>query len=140
MLSYQVLSFEAEDRLATTRQMLGYLTAGMPDTGDESFWIACMNPNRRPICRTRLKTGPHVAARVSVRDVFLVLMLAEAKSFACLRIQPGDAVHPSPTDGRLLRNLRETAALMDIELIDYLIIRPDERGYHSWRETARRGG
>lgn len=139
MLSYQVLNFDAADRLATTRQVLAYLTDGVPDTGEESFWIACMNPNRRPICRTRLKIGPLVASRVTMRDVFLPLMLAEAKTFACLRVQPGGAVEPNLADGRLLWNLRETARLLNIEIVDYLITSLDGRAYHSWRETARRG-
>lgn len=139
MLTHQVLAFDAADRLATTRQLLAYLTDGVPDTGGESFWIACMNPNRRPICRTRLKVGPMVASRVTMRDVFLVLMLAEAKTFACLRVQSHGELEPTPTDVRLLRSLRETARLMDIALVDYLIASLDGEAYHSWRETARTG-
>ena len=137
-LAYQILNFDAADRLATTKQVLAYLTDGVPDTGEESFWIACMNPNRRPICRTRLKTGPLVVHRVTMRDVFLPLMLAEAKTFACLRLQPSGAVEPNPADEQLLRNLRETACLLKIELIDYLITSFEGRAYHSWRETDRR--
>jgi DNA repair protein RadC len=138
-LAYQVLTFDAADRLATTRQLLAYLTAGVPDTGEESFWIACLNPNRRPICRTRIKIGPMVASRVTMRDVFLPLLLAEAKAFACLRLHPESELEPKLNDGRLLWNLRETARLMNIELVDYLIASLDGRAYHSWREHDRRG-
>jgi DNA repair protein RadC len=139
-LHHQVVRFDASDRLATTRQLLTYLTAAIPDTGEESFWIACLNPNRRPICRTRIKTGVLVAARVSVRDVFLAVLLAEAKAFACLRLQPDGAAQPSLADGRLNWNLQETARLMNIEFIDYLIAPTGGRGYHSWRESERHGG
>jgi DNA repair protein RadC len=137
MINYQVLWFEAGDRLTTTRQLLTYLTAGIPDTGEETFWIACMNPKHRPICRTRLKTGVLVASRVLVRDVFLALLLAEASAFACLRTQPSGAVQPNLADGRLLWNLRETARLMNLELVDYFIARLGGGGYHSWREHDR---
>ena len=140
MLHHQVLCFDAADRLATTKQLLAYLTVGVPDTGGESFWIACLNPNRRPICRTRIKTGPLVAARVSISVVFLALLLAEAKSFACLRLQPDGVIQPGLADGRLLWNLCETARLMNIEFIDYLIAPTAGRGYHSWRENERHAG
>ncbi len=72
-INFQAVWFDAADRLTTTKQLLTYLTNGLPDIAGESFWIVSMNPNRRPICRTRLKTGALVAARVYVRDVMLAL-------------------------------------------------------------------
>ncbi|MBW8782583.1 MAG: hypothetical protein JF599_11950 [Verrucomicrobia bacterium] len=138
-INYQAVWFEAADRLATTHQLLRYLGNGIADKAEESFWIVCMNPNRRPICRTRLKTGVLVATRVQVREVFLALLLAEAGSFACLRTQPTGPVTPNLADGRLGWNLRETARLMNIEFADYLITKLDGGEYHSWRESERRG-
>ena len=136
-LNFQVVHFDAADRLANTRQLLTYLTAGLPDSTPESFWIVAMNPNRRPICRSRIKTGVLVATQCLVPDVFLSLLLAEAKSFACLRTQPDGVVRPNLADGRLLWNLNETAKLMNIEFVDYLIARLGAEQYYSWREHDR---
>ena len=137
MLHHQVIHVEAADRLATTRQLIDYLTAGTPDLKEESLWLACLNPNRRPICRTRIKAGVLVAARVDMRDVFLPLLLAEARAFACLRTQPEGAAQPGMADGRLIWNLRETARLMNIEFVDYFIVAAEGHGRYSWRENAR---
>lgn len=136
-LAFQLIEFDAADRLATTRQLLAYLTAGVPDHGAESFWLACLNANRRPICRLRLKVGVSVVHRVLPRDVFLAVMLAEARAFACLRIQPQGEVAPNLADGRMISNLREVSRLLGFEFVDYLIARTDGGGCHSWREHER---
>lgn len=136
-LNFQLIHFDAADRLATTRHLLLYLTAGVPESPVETFWLVAMNANRRPICRTRIKSGPLVATQALVPEVFLAILLAEAKAFACLRTQPQGVPRPSLADGRLLWSLKETALLMDIELVDYFITRPDQAGYYSWREHDR---
>lgn len=136
-LAFQVIQFDAADRLATTRQLLAYLTDGAPDHGVESFWLACLNANRRPICRLRLKIGSFVVYRVMPRDVFLAAMLAEARAFACLRIQPQGEVTPNLADGRMIGNLRDVSRLLGFEFVDYLIARPDGGECHSWRENER---
>lgn len=133
-LNFQLVHFDADDRLATTRQILNYLTTGVPETATESFWIVAMNPNRRPICRMLIKTGALVATQCLVPNAFLPLLLAEAKSFACLRTQPEGPVRPNLADGRLLWNLKETAKLMNMEFVDYFIARLGNGAYYSWRE------
>ena len=99
--------------------------------------MVCMNPKRRPICRFHLGSGPLVASAVSVRDVFRVALLAEARSIACLRTQ-GSFGPPRPglADGRLLSGLRVTAQHLNIELADYLVASRRSDEYHSWREQA----
>jgi len=135
---HQLLNIESGDRLETTKQLVNYLTAGIPDSDEESFFIACMNPKRRPICRTHIKTALLVACRISTADVFLPLLLAEAKTFACLRTQPIGAVRPSLADGRLAYVLRETGKLIGIPLVDYLITRLDDDEVYSWRDSDHR--
>jgi len=136
-LNFQLIHFDAADRLATTRHLLLYLTAGVPECPVESFWIVAMNSNRRPICRARIKACALVASQSLVPEVFLAVLLAEAKSFACLRTQPHGPVRPSLADGRLLWNLKETARLMNLEFVDYFIVGAEGAAYYSWREHDR---
>ena len=100
-LVYQSFNFDAADRLATTKQLVAYLTTGIPDDGTETFWVACLNANRRPICRAKIASGTIVTCQVSVRDVWLAILLAEAKAFAVLRTQRDGTVRPNLADGRL---------------------------------------
>ena len=135
---HQLLHIEAADRLETTKQLVQYLTAGIPDSDTESFFIACINPKRRPICRTHVRTAMLVASRITTADVFLPLLLSEAKTFACLRTQPVGPVRPSLADGRLFWLLRETGRMIGIQLVDYIIVSLDGDEIHSWREHDHR--
>ena len=134
-LVHQLIHFEAGDRLETKKSLVQYLTYGITDSDAESFFIVCMSPQRRPICRTHIKTGMLVASRIGTADIFLPLLLAEAKTFACLRTQPLGSVRPSLADGRLLYLMRETGRMIGIQLVDYLITRLGSDEVYSWREN-----
>lgn len=137
-LIHQLVHFEAADRLETKLQLLHYLTAGLPESEAESFLIVCMNPKRRPICRTHIKTGLLVASRISAADVMLPVLLAEAQTFACLRTEPTGPAQPSLADGRLLYQVREAGRWVGVQLVDYLIARLDGDEVYSWRESDHR--
>ena len=108
----------------------------MPDDEQETFWILCMNPKRRPLFRQRMKSGPLVAAQVVPRDVIRVALLAEARSIALMRTNCGSgALNPTLADGRLLWTIRESPKHLNIEIADYLITRLSGSDYHSGRET-----
>lgn len=135
-LNFQLVRYGDEEPLTTTKRLLAYLTAGIAEDPHESFWIVCMNPKRRPICRIRVANGPCVAATVGVRQIIRAMILSEAMAVACLRTE---RALPKPTlaDARLLWTLRETTRLMNMDLIDYFVARLDTADYHSWREHER---
>ena len=133
-LAFQLVHGGEEEPLTTTKRLLAFLAGGLTGSFQESFWIVCMNPKRRPICRMRLGTGPLIATQVGVRDVFRAALLAEARALACLRTECGDVPRPTPAEDRLVRALRETAKHMNIEFADYLVAKLDSPDYHSWRE------
>jgi DNA repair protein RadC len=135
-LTLQTIWHADEEPLTTTKRLLAYLTAGLPDDGPPSFWIACMNPKRRPICRVRINFGVLVATQVFPRDVFRVALLAEARSIACLRTAERE-IKPTPADGRLLYTIHETSKLLGIEFADYLIARCGDHDFYSWHCTDR---
>ena len=133
-LTFQTIHFDAADRLVNTTQILAYLTDRIPAIPTESFWILCLNPNRRPICRIKIATSNLVTTRVSVRDIILPTLLAEGKGLVCLRTQPEGLVRPNLADGRLMFTVQQACRLMGIEFLDYLIARLDQRDCYSCRQ------
>lgn len=136
-LQFQLVRYGEEEPLTTTKRLLAYLTQGVADGPEESFWLVCMNPKRRPICRIRMGTGVCITTRVGVRDIVRATLLVEARSIACLRTETGGLPRPNLADGRLLWRLRETTQHMDIELADYFVACVGTLDYHSWREHER---
>ncbi len=136
-LNFQLVRYGDEEPLTTTKRLLAYLTDGIAEDPHESFWIVCMNPKRRPICRMRMAAGPCVTATVGVRQIIRAMILSEAMAVACLRTERASIPRPNLADARRLSTLRETTRLMNMELVDYLVARLDSRDYHSWREHER---
>ncbi len=134
-LNFQLVRYGDDEPLTTTKLLLAYLTNGIADDPHESFWIACMDPKRRPICRMRMAAGPQVAATVGVRQVIRAMILSEAMAVACLRTERTAITRPNLADARLLWTLRETTRLMNMDLVDYFVARLNTPKYHSWREN-----
>jgi DNA repair protein RadC len=137
VLHFQLARYGDDEPLTTTKRLLHYLTDGIAPAPHESFWIVCMNPKRRAICRIRLAEGPCVTCSVSVRQIIRAMLLADATAVACLRTETGPIPRPNLADGRLLWVLRETTRYMNLDLADYLVARLDSLDYHSWREQTR---
>jgi DNA repair protein RadC len=133
-LNFQLIRYGDDEPLTTTKRLLAYLTDGVADDPHECFWIVCMNPKRRPICRMRMAAGLCVAATIGVRQVIRAMILSDAMAVACLRTERASVPQPNLADDRLLWTLRETTRLMNMELVDYLVARLDSPAYHSWRE------
>jgi DNA repair protein RadC len=133
-LNFQLVRYGDEEPLTTTKRLLAYLTEGIAEDPHESFWIVCLNPKRRPICRMRMAAGPCVAATVGVRQIIRAMILSEAMAVACLRAERALIPRPNLADARLLWTLRETTRLMNMELVDYFVAKLDSPAYHSWRE------
>ena len=136
-LNFQLVHYGDEEPLTTTKRLLAYLTSGIADDPHESFWIVCMNPKRRAICRMRMAAGPCVTATVSVRQIIRAMILSEAMAVACLRTERGEVPKPNLADARLLWTLRETTRLMNMDLVDYFVVNLHSTEYHSWREHER---
>jgi DNA repair protein RadC len=136
-LNFQLVRYGDDEPLTNTKRLLAYLSDGIAEDMHESFWIVCMNPKRRAICRMRMAAGPCVAATVGVRQIIRAMILSEAMAVACLRTEHASVPRPNLADARLLWTLRETTRHMNMELVDYFVARLDSLDYHSWREHER---
>jgi DNA repair protein RadC len=137
VMNFQLVHYGEDEPLTSTKRILHYLTDGVAESGEEEFWVVCMNPKRRPICRLRLKSGPLIASQVMPREVIHPVLQLEARAFACLRTVVDGPVRPNLADGRLLYSLREIARHLNLELVDYLVARLATNGCHSWHDSDR---
>ena len=137
VLHFQLARYGDDEPLTTTSRLLHYLIAGIAQAPHECFWIVCMNPKRRAICRLRLAEGPCVTCSIGVRQIIRAMLLADAMAVACLRTETGPIPRPNLADGRLLWALRETTRHMNLDFVDYFVAKVDTLDYHSWREHER---
>lgn len=138
-LQWRLVQFGESEQLKTPTQIVRYMLGAFADYADaQSLWLICLSVNRWAIGRTCLKIGPIVTAWPHLRDVLRVAVLTDARALAIVRGEPGDNVVPDAGDQRLMKQVRDAAAALQIEWIDYLIVSTrddaDRPEYYSMRD------
>ena len=86
----------------------------------ESLWVVCLDRKNKPISRTMVTLGTLTSALAHPREVFKIAILASAAAIVVSHNHPSGDPAPSAQDVHLTRQLRETANIIGIDLIDQL--------------------
>lgn len=122
-LHYTLVQLGATDPLTKPLTYVEYMAGAFQDCAhEESLWLISMNPKCRPIARTLIRTGPLVAAMTSPRDLFRVALYTDANAIAVVRGEPGEDMMMTKHDHRALKRFGETAAWLNVQFVDYLIV------------------
>lgn len=142
-LQYRMVRVGDTDPLTKPKTFVDYMTGAFVECAreEQSLWLINLNPKWRPMGRALLRTGPLVATMTMPRDLFRVALLAEANAIAVVRGEPSENVAMTKNDERALQRFRETAACLNVEFVDYLVIgtSDDHRWplFYSWRATRK---
>jgi DNA repair protein RadC len=107
----------------------------------ESFWVIFLNRKNYPIGRLMVTLGTATSALAHPREVFRGAIMANATAIICCHNHPSGDPAPSMADTQITRVLRESAKVVDIELLDHVIcgqvdIDPRGKGFYSFRESG----
>jgi DNA repair protein RadC len=94
----------------------------LQDLNHEALCVLYLNHSRRLIRHELLSSGGLTATVVDVRMILKNSLLYNASAILIAHNHPSGSATPSEADKYLTIKLRDSAALMDIKLIDHLII------------------
>lgn len=80
-----------------------------------------------------LSTGTVNSSLVSMREIFIEVLKAEAVGFLLLHNHPSGDPSPSGNDREITELMKKSARLMDVELLDHIII--GDNRYYSFSES-----
>lgn len=80
-----------------------------------------------------LSTGTVNSSLVSMREIFIEVLKAEAVGFLLLHNHPSGDPSPSGNDREVTELMKKSARLMDVELLDHIII--GDNRYYSFSES-----
>jgi DNA repair protein RadC len=106
------------------------------DDDKEHFWVVLLNAQNRHLLHTEVSVGTQSASLVHPREVLGPALREGASSVILIHNHPSGDPTPSREDLRLTRQLRDAAALLDLNLHDHIII---GNGTASWVSMAERG-
>jgi DNA repair protein RadC len=106
------------------------------DDDKEHFWVILLNAQNHYLLHTEVSVGTQSASLVHPREVLGPALREGATSVILIHNHPSGDPTPSREDLRLTRQLRDAAALLDLNLHDHIII---GNGTASWVSMAERG-
>lgn len=121
-------AYETPDRVAinSSKQAANLVLPHLQDLTTEAFYVLYLNQACRLIREEKISTGGLSATVVDIRIILKNCLLYNASHFIVAHNHPSGSKKPSEADRLLTNRLKESAALMDIKLIDHLIIAGSE--------------
>lgn len=107
----------------------------LDDISNEECWAIFLNQSSRIIRKLRISSGGYTSTAVDIRLVIREALLSKVTSFILCHNHPSGNQKPSNEDDRLTRQIKEEAALMDIQLLDHLIV--TKKSYYSYADEGR---
>ncbi len=107
----------------------------------EKFWVLSLNRKNRLLRCAAVTSGTANASLVHPREVFREAIRTSASALVCAHNHPSGDPTPSQADIRATRQLREAAAVVQLDLLDHVIIGqrehdPKGSGYYSFAEAG----
>ena len=127
---------KSRDAFDFIREYIPYTSAGWK----ESFHVLFLNRSNRVIDYSKISEGSMVMTVVGMKELALMCVLCQAQGIILLHNHPSGQEKPSDSDIELTNKVINMLKLFDVQVLDHLIVRPDEEGrlskYTSLRDES----
>jgi DNA repair protein RadC len=115
---------ESANRLKITSSgdVFEVLNQYLADLSHEEFWILLLNRSNKIIEKRKISQGGISGTVTDIRMILKFAIEALASSIILCHNHPSGNLQPSEADIQVTRKLKESSALMDINLLDHIII------------------
>ena len=107
----------------------------MKDLDREMFAVINLQADLKPINMNIVSIGALNASIAQPREILKSVVLSNAYSVILIHNHPSGKLKPSPEDINVTGKMMEVLNLLDVELLDHVILGPDDR-YYSFREMG----
>ena len=107
----------------------------------EYFWVLCLNRKNRLMRRCEVTKGTASASLIHPREFFRPGIQSGASALIAVHNHPSGDPAPSSADIQVTRRLRESAGVLDLDLLDHVIVGrgsadPRNLGFYSFSEAG----
>ena len=95
----------------------------------EHMVVVFLDTKNQPIGQHTVSIGTLNATLVEPREVFKVVLLANANSIILAHNHPSGSLTPSSDDNAVTQRIARAGVLLNIKLLDHVILAPDGRFY-----------
>lgn len=139
---YTLVSEGEQEKMDRPDKVAAYLRTAFEECPmQEAMYCVYLNRKNRPLGRHLITLGTATSSLAAPREVFRGAILAGATALVVAHNHPSGDPAPSAADITVTRALRESAKIIDIDLLDHVIVGqtdadPTGKGYYSFREAG----
>jgi DNA repair protein RadC len=104
----------------------------LSDLPHEEFWVLFLNRSNRVIYKHKISQGGITGTVTDIRMILKIAIENLSTSIILCHNHPSGNLQPSDADISITKRLKESAALMDISVLDHIII--SGHGYFSFAD------
>jgi DNA repair protein RadC len=94
----------------------------LSDLAHEEFWVLLLNRSNKIIEKSKISQGGITGTVTDIRMILKLALDNLATGLILCHNHPSGNLHPSDADISITRRIKESAALMDITLLDHVIV------------------
>jgi DNA repair protein RadC len=106
----------------------------LADLQHEEFYALLLNRSNKIIKRIKLSQGGISGTVTDVRVIMKQAISCLASGIIVCHNHPSGNLNPSECDTKITQKIKETSALMDMQLLDHIII--SEKDYYSYADNG----
>ena len=95
----------------------------------EQFFLLLLNRSNIVLGWVKLSSGGTTGTVVDPKMIFGIALLTNASGIILSHNHPSGNIQPSPSDIGLTNKITSSGKLLEVQLLDHLIITPDEKFY-----------
>ena len=131
---FQEQSLESvETFIESSRDIVHMFMGRMRDLRKEVVKIVLLDSRNKIITTLEIEEGTVNYAHPILREIFTAALEHGASALICIHNHPAGDPSPSPEDRRFTNDLRQTAAVLGIALLDHIII--GNNTYYSFEDS-----
>lgn len=123
------------DQIRSSSDIFTRLSPVLSDLEHEEFWVLFLNRANRVIATEKISQGGVSGTVTDVRIVLKRAILLQASGMIVAHNHPSGNTTPSDSDIRITQKIKDSAALMDIQLLDHVII-AGRADYYSFADNG----
>lgn len=121
-------------KITSSRDAFDAVYSYLSDSNYEEFYIILLNRANEILGIHRISEGGTSGTVVDPKKVFKLALVKHASGIILCHNHPSGNLHPSPQDQQLTSNIKKSADLMEISLLDHIIV--GINSYYSFADEA----
>ncbi len=109
-------------KIISSKDAFDYLLSSLIDKKYEEFWILLLDRANKVIKKISVSEGGISGTIVDQKKILKLAVDAQATSLILAHNHPSGNLNPSEADKELTKKLKQSAALLDLSVLDHLII------------------